>query len=113
MPEAIPATELADLFRRVLRKEVGIKLADPAWSWDRAYCGNVEFIIHELAGPAAQPWRVVIFNDCAELDYVASATAPDGRAGEFDQWYDQGGDPIALLAEDEFVAFEHLLEGVA
>lgn len=85
--------EVADLLRRVGRGEVAVKLADFGWPWNRVYAGNVEFAI---AG-----YRVVIFNDCDELDYVDSVITPDDRTGDFEDWYRNGEEPVSLLTEAE------------
>lgn len=41
-------------------------------SWRGTYAGNVAFLLPD-------GWRVVVFNDCSEWDYVSSVRAPDGR----------------------------------
>lgn len=70
-----------------------MKLIDPRCTWNWVYAGNVKF---EIAG-----YRVVIFNDCDQLDYVDSVVTPDDRTGDFEDWYNQGEEPVSLLAEAE------------
>ena len=41
------------------------------------YAGNVEY-------DSSNGWRIVIFNDCNEWDYVDAIVAPDGRRADFD-----------------------------
>lgn len=98
----IPAIEIADLLRKVLRGEVPIKVI--GCSWGAAYAGDVLF---EIDG-----YLLTIFNDCEELDYVSEATAPDGRNCDFDAWYDDGGDPICFLTEIEVAGLEAIFKGI-
>lgn len=94
----IPGSEIAELFRKVIRGEASI--VPDNWSWDWVWCGNFYCTI--------DGYKVVIFNDCGELDYVDSATAPDGRTGDFDHWeHDQ---PVELLTGEESGAMELALE---
>jgi hypothetical protein len=88
--------EIADLLRQVGRGEVAARLVAPSCSWQQVYAGNVEFDING--------YRVVIFNDCDELDYVDSVVTPDNRVGDFEEWYAQGEEPISLLTKVEQVA---------
>jgi hypothetical protein len=78
------AEEYARLLQRIVTGEVVVY--HTGITWDAAYCGNVEF--------EAEGWRFTIFNDCDELDYTDSVTAPDGRTVDFDGLYDHGADPI-------------------
>ena len=43
------------------------------------FCGNVEYVV--------DGWIVVVFIDCNDWDYVDSVVAPDGRKGEFEDWF--------------------------
>jgi hypothetical protein len=88
--------EIADLLRQVGRGEVAARLVEPGCSWEQVYVGNVEF---DISG-----YRVVIFNDCDELDYVDSVVTPDDRVGDFEEWYYQGEEPVGLLTEAEQAA---------
>lgn len=88
--------EIAELLRRLGRGEEIVRLVEPDFSWQRVYAGNVEF---EIGG-----YRVVIFNDCDELDYVDSVVTPDRRIGDFEDWYRNGEEPIGLLTEAEQAA---------
>jgi hypothetical protein len=40
-------------------------------TWDEAYSGNMSFLF-------GNGYRLVVFNDCGEWDYVDSYIAPDG-----------------------------------
>jgi DNA-directed RNA polymerase subunit RPC12/RpoP len=42
------------------------------------YAGNVPYL-------ASNGWRITIFNDCNEWDYVDRVIAPDGRSLGFDE----------------------------
>ncbi len=98
--DTIPGEEIAELFRRTIRREV--KIAAVGQSWKDVYAGNVRF---RIGG-----YQVVIFNDCDELDYVDSATAPDGRTGDFDQWWQAQAEPVSLLTGEERMQLEYRLE---
>ncbi len=41
------------------------------------YCGGVEYV-------ASNGWRLVLFNDCNEWDYIESLVADDGRVAKHD-----------------------------
>lgn len=43
------------------------------------WCGDVEFI-------AEKGWRVVIFYDCGEIDYIAHFVTPSGELVDFWHW---------------------------
>ncbi|MGA2570579.1 MAG: hypothetical protein ABSF23_08680 [Terracidiphilus sp.] len=98
--EKVSGQEILDLFRKAIRGEV--KIVALGRSWNDVYAGDVRFRIGD--------YEVVIFNDCNELDYADSVTAPDGRAGDFDDWWDTDTEPVRLLTEPEYTALEHLLE---
>jgi hypothetical protein len=96
----VTGAEIVELFRKAIRHEVKIAALDQ--SWKDAYAGDVRFRIGD--------YTVVIFNDCNELDYVDSATAPDGREGDFDAWWIENTEPVSLLTEVEFQQLTNLLE---
>lgn len=98
----IPAEEIAEVFRQALRSEIAVTVDDDA-TWDEAYCGNVHFKFGD--------WSITVYNDCSEFDYVDSATAPDGRSVEFDDW-ECDADPVALLTQEELAGIEFLVEGL-
>lgn len=103
----IAAAELAGVLRAAIEGRAALSLVGRE-SWGEVYCGNVEFQV--------DGWRVTFFNDCGELDYVDSVTAPDGRAAEYGDWFDSGGtgaDPIDLLSiTGESNALLTLLESI-
>ena len=98
----IPAEEVAEVFRQALRGEITVKVEGDK-SWSDVYCGDVEFMFGD--------WRIVVFNDCWEFDYVSRATAPDGRTVKFVDWQ-LDDDPVALLTQEELAAMEFLIEGL-
>ena len=55
-------------------------------------------------------YRIVIFSDCAELDYVDHIVAPDGRRGDYNSWFEQDKQPLRLLNKLERCALEMKLE---
>ena len=102
---AIPAKEIADLLRAVVRRERKVSLADPDLSWDKVYAGDVPL---KIAG-----YDIVIFNDCDEVDYVDSAASPDKRIADFDDWFTTGANPIDLLQKEECDALLQILKQTA
>ena len=98
--ETIPGTEIADLFRQAIKGEVEVMAVDS--SWEDVWCGDALIIIGG--------YKLRIFNDCGELDYVSTATAPDGREGDFDKWYDEADEPVASLCPGEIAKMEAILE---
>jgi 2,3-bisphosphoglycerate-dependent phosphoglycerate mutase len=99
-PEEVTGAEILELFRKAIRREVKIVVLGK--SWKDVYAGDVRFRIGD--------YLVVIFNDCNELDYADSATAPDGRRGDFDDWSNANAEPVSLLTKLEFQQLENLLE---
>lgn len=94
----IPAEEITELFRKVIRGEVEVVCV--GCSWDEVWCGDASVRI--------DGYEITIFNDCGELDYVDSVMAPDGRTGDFDGWI--GDDPVGLLSPEEAGKMEDILE---
>lgn len=43
--------------------------------WERVYAGNVMFVL-------GNGWKVIVFNDCDEWDYIEDMLAPDGTSQE-------------------------------
>jgi hypothetical protein len=93
--------EVVEQLRRALRGEVAIALADNR-GWNDTYAGDCAFHVSD--------WRIVFFNDCDELDYCDCATSPDGRTGDFDCWWDESTEPVALLTDSERCSLESMLE---
>jgi hypothetical protein len=98
---ALLGAEVSEQIRRALRGEAHVLVTERC-SWVDAYCGDVAVMVGD--------WRMVFFNDCGELDYCASARAPDGREGDFDEWYDDQQEPVELLTPEEYRDFERMLE---
>lgn len=103
MSNTLTAQEVADQLRKAIRGEIAFRLANPEWTWDRVYAGNCMFDVGD--------WRITIFNDCDECDYVAYAGAPDGRHARFEDWCREqpeaiSFDPIDLLAHEELLRLE-------
>jgi hypothetical protein len=96
----VTGPEVAELLRKVMRREVKIVAVDR--SWKEVYAGEVRF--------RAGGYEIVIFNDCNELDYVDSVNAPDGRVGNFDDWWDARTEPVSLLTDQERRLLENQLE---
>jgi 2,3-bisphosphoglycerate-dependent phosphoglycerate mutase len=96
----IPGQEIAELFRKALRGEAKIFTVGAAWT--DIYASNVEVRI--------EGYKLVIFNDCNQVDYVDHAIAPDGRAADFDDWFFSNTEPVDLLTDDEQTRLEFLME---
>jgi hypothetical protein len=96
----IPGAEIAELFRRVLRGEA--KVFTVGGSWTEIYASNVEVRI--------DGYKLVIFNDCNQVDYVDHAIAPDGREADFDDWFFSNTEPVDLLTDEEQTRLETLME---
>ncbi len=96
----IPGAEIAELFRSALRGET--KIFTVGGSWTEIYAANVEVRI--------DGYKLAIFNDCNQVDYVDSATAPDGRIADFDDWMIGNDEPIDLLTDEEQDRLEALME---
>jgi len=79
--ESLPAAEVADVLRSVLRGERTL-YADHC-TWPEQYCNN--WHCHTNDG-----WHLVIFDDCDELDYIDEAKSPDGRWCDYAGWIDGG-----------------------
>lgn len=79
-----PRPELYDEIRATLaaveRGEVTVTLEKPI-----GYCGNEHFTL-------SNGWRIVVFNDCDEWDYIDCIHLPDGRTVEFNELYDHATD---------------------
>ena len=106
----IHSSEVAEQLKRALAGEVTITLADPEWSWARAFAGDVSFMVGD--------WRVTFFNDCDELDYTDRAEAPDGRKADRDDWCREAGEgrwqcPLSHLSLEEQARLESMLEQAA
>jgi hypothetical protein len=95
--------EVADLLRRTVRGEAEVKLPYPERNWEGVRGGQVVF---EIEG-----YEVVIFNDAGRVDYVDYAASPDGRACDFEDWYEQKEEPIDLLTEAERQRLREVLRG--
>lgn len=101
MNEKVSTAELTGLLLRIARGETTVAYVG-AYSWAETYAGNVEFI-------TSDGWKLVVFNDCDEFDYVSEAIAPDGREYDFDHGYDIGYSEEEALGK-EFVAVERVFE---
>ena len=75
----VSTEEVVELLRKVGNGAVTPKLADHERTCTSVFCGNVEYVV--------DGWIVVVFIDCNDWDYVDSVVAPDGRKGEFEDWF--------------------------
>lgn len=91
MEGTMPGREIAELFRKVISGTAAIE--PDGESWDEVYAGNF--------GCTIDGYELTIFNDCDSVDYVDSATSPDGREGDFDSWFHAKEEPVSLLSDEE------------
>ncbi len=90
------AWALVDLMRQIIS---GTVTADRlGLSWRDVWSGNVAF--------TAAGWRVVMFLDCGELDYIDCAQGPDGQLFSFDSAYVH---PLDMLSRFELEALTRVL----
>ena len=80
--ESVTSGEVNALLRKVGRGEITPHLANPEYGWAEVFAGDVEYIV--------DGWKVVVFNDCDDFDYIDSVVAPNGRKGEFEDWCGDG-----------------------
>jgi len=73
--------QVEQLFKDIDEGRVTVKPTRETWK--EAWAGDVEFT-------CSNGWRVVVFNDCDEWDYVDSVIAPDGDKATWggDIWAD-------------------------
>ncbi len=104
--QRVEATEVLELFRKVLNAEVQITQITPSYP----ITGSDGLFTLE-----ADKYLVTIFIDAGELDYVDSVIAPDGRDGDYDYWTlhsEAQKDPIDLLSDVEHKRLElHVING--
>lgn len=99
-PPALPASEVAEMLLGILSGERQLFVEAGYATWDKVWCGEVHFATDD-------GWQFVVFNDCDEFDYVAEATAPDGRTESFDGWLraswspSDDGPSTRIAAKDE------------
>ena len=72
----IPVEEVIAVIKAGIAGEVPI--APVHSEWCAVYCGDVPFMFGD--------WMIEFFNDCNELDYVETVTAPDGRTAKYNDW---------------------------
>ena len=90
----VAATEVAEMLRAVARDELKVQVVNQ--TWNEAESGNVQFKVAD--------WAIWVFNDCGDFDYIDRVIAPDGRVGEFDNWWPNL--PEYGLSEADYEAME-------
>ncbi len=105
-PRHLPAEAVAAVLHLVLAGQATLSLLDDV-DFETRYCNEVLFAVDAPDGR----WLIQIFNDCAEVDYVDRALAPDGRSGDFDSWCAEPGDlwPLQLLTDEEESRLEEMI----
>jgi len=79
MSDKITSTEVMELLRKVGNGEIVPRLKNPIQTWEYVFCGEVTYILDR--------WEIEIFNDCGDFDYIHCVRSPDGRYGEFEDWF--------------------------
>lgn len=93
--------EVSQVLREVvLGRRTMAKISDQ--TWDEVYACH--FLVD------VEGWRIVLYNDCDELDYCEQAVSPDGQLWDFDPGYRT--DPVALLSAWEHQRLERLLKAL-
>lgn len=83
----VSSDEVLELLRKVGNGDVVPNLENPECNWKYVYAGNVHYLV--------DGWQVAVFNDCDDWDYIDSVVHPDGREGEYEDWFgleDEEGD---------------------
>lgn len=97
----LTAREVSQVLREVvLGRRTMTKVGD--LSWDEVYACHLVVDV--------QGWRIMIYNDCDELDYCEQAVRPDGQRWDFNPG--ARTDPIALLSTWEHQCLERLLKAL-
>jgi hypothetical protein len=73
----IPEEELLQFLKAIEDGMVFLQPEEPQFIPQYIYAGNISY-------KASNGWRITIFNDCNEWDYVDEVMAADGRALSFD-----------------------------
>lgn len=95
----LTAREVCQVLRKVaLGRRLMTKMG--AQTWDEVYACHFEV---DMEG-----WRILIYNDCDELDYCEHAVSPHGQQWDFDPG--ARTDPIALLSTWEHQSLERMLK---
>ena len=95
MKLAISETEIRELVAAI---EQGTVQVTPTEEPQAVYAGVVEYV-------ASNGWRLAVFNDCNEWDYLQWVVAPDGRRVDYDQ-LDDFARELSQYQPDETVAWE-------
>lgn len=74
----IESKEVTEILRKVGNGELIPTLENPAHNWQDIYAGEVVFNVGD--------WKIGVFNDCNEFDYIDFAVSPDGRRSGFEDW---------------------------
>jgi hypothetical protein len=94
MELAIPEAEIRELLTSI--EHGTIRLA-PMEEPQRVYAGVVQY-------SAANGWRLAVFSDCNEWDYLQWIEAPDSRCVDYEQLRHASG--LAQYEPDPLVAWE-------
>ena len=100
---AISEAEIRELLTAI---ECGTVHLTPMQEPQRMYTGIVEYDVDN-------GWRLAVFNDCNEWDYIEWIEAPDGRRVDYDQLCDASSDlahyvPSTSVAWDRYYIPGHM-----
>jgi hypothetical protein len=71
--------------------------------------GHSAFLLTAVEETIYYTTIITLLKSTDKFDYVDSLVTPDGREGDFDEWYSQGELPRDLLTEEERDAVEEVL----
>ena len=103
MPELIPiieSPEVAEYFRRVVREGIPVVACG-----QKPHHGDLKFLFGD--------WQITFTYFDSWLDYCESASTPDGRYADSDQWQideQESSNPFYLLEDDIARQLEEIME---
>ena len=71
-----------DVLRRIATGAITLRLEKPEWTWEKVYAGHVTY--------EADGWKIVVFNNCDEFDYIEYMRTPTGQEGDFHGFRENG-----------------------
>lgn len=74
MPAQITKQEILDFLHQI---EEGVVTLKATHEPQDVYAGNVQYV-------ASNGWKIVVFNDCNEWDYIDFIETPDGRQIDYE-----------------------------
>lgn len=100
----VSSSEITDLLRKIGKGEIIPKLMNEGHTWEATYAGNVSYVV--------DGWEIVIFNDCDSWDYIDSVLSPDGRKGDYSDWFGEDGqsETDEVLYREDNKIYEQMID---